>query len=78
MVSIAKFCLSSNIPISLIDHNTGKMQVRGKTIRDFTAFMTASLKNFPVYERNLEDFLRLCKSIPYDVTLILITPYLFR
>lgn len=76
MLSIAKFCLLHSIPVSVIDYNTGKVHIKGRTIKDFKNFIEASLRNFPVYEKSLEDFLRLYKSIPYDVTLILITPYL--
>ncbi|HHW56179.1 MAG TPA: DUF58 domain-containing protein [Clostridia bacterium] len=76
MVSIAKYCLSNNIPVSLIDYNTGKIQVKGKSIKDFRSFIDASLRNFPVYERSLEDFIKLYRYIPYDVSFILITPHL--
>lgn len=76
MLSITKFCLSNNIPVSMIDYNTGNVNIKGRTIKDFKNFIEASLRTFPVYEKSLEDFLRLYKSIPYDVTFILITPYL--
>jgi len=76
MLSIAKFCLLHGIPVSVIDYNTGMVQVKGRRIKDFKNFIEVSLRNFPVYEKSLEDFLRLYKSIPYDITLILITPYL--
>ncbi|AAM25366.1 MAG: hypothetical protein XD49_1622 [Caldanaerobacter subterraneus] len=76
MVSVAKYCLLAGIPVNLLDYPSGQVQVRGRTIRDFGAFMEASIKNFPVYDKGILDFEGLDVVIPKDATLVLITPYL--
>lgn len=77
MLSVVKFCLLNNIPVNLMDYSSGKVKLRGKTIKDFKAFKLASLKNYPIYTESLREFLRTCsKNVPYDVAVILITPYL--
>lgn len=76
MLSVVKFCLINNIPVNLMDYGSGKVQLRGKTIKDFKAFMLATLKNYPVYTDDFCIFLNRCsQNIPYDVTVILITPH---
>ncbi|MGB9679836.1 MAG: DUF58 domain-containing protein [Thermoanaerobacteraceae bacterium] len=76
MVSVSKFCLQNNIPVNLLEYESGKVQLSGKTIKDFNYFKISTLKNFPVYSKDLVSFLKSCKSIPYNIILIVITPYL--
>ncbi|MGB9809279.1 MAG: DUF58 domain-containing protein [Caldanaerobacter sp.] len=76
MVSLTKYALLSGIPVNLLDYSTGRVQVRGRDIKDFEAFMEASINNFPVYDKGILEFEDLYAIVPRDATFIVITPHI--
>lgn len=76
MLSLAKYCLINDVPVNLVDYETRKILIRGKSIKDFDIFKTSTLSIFPVFSYDFNDFIIRClKSIPYDSTIAIITPH---
>lgn len=76
VLSLAKYCLINDVPVSLIDYESNKLLLKGKSMNDFSMFKLSTLKLYPTYDSDFnERLLDSIRHVPRDSTLAIITPH---